>query len=49
MVTGSITVQPVLSLTVTLYVPADNPLTLDVVAPLLHEYVYGGFPAVAVT
>ena len=31
--------QPALSLTVTVYVPADKPLILDVVAPLLHKYV----------
>lgn len=44
-----VAVQPLWSVTVTLYVPAPRPLTLLVVAPLLHKYVYGDVPPDALT
>lgn len=39
-------VHPGAAVTTTEYVPAVNPLTEDVVAPLDHEYVYGDVPPV---
>jgi hypothetical protein len=42
----AVPVQPLLSVTVIVYVPAVNPATVVVVCPLLHEYVYGPVPPV---
>lgn len=42
-------VQPSASVIVSEYVAAHKPETEEVVAPLLHEYVYGEFPPVIVT
>ena len=39
-------VQPVLSVTVAVYMPAHNPLIVLVVLLLLHMYLYGKLPPV---
>ena len=39
-------VQPVLSVTVAVYIPAHNPLIVLVVLLLLHMYLYGKLPPV---
>lgn len=44
-----VVVQPFSSVTVTEYIPDVNPLMLEVVAPLLHKYVYPEVPPDAVT
>ena len=44
-----VVVQPLASVTLTLYGPIAKLLRLAVVAPLLHKYVYGAVPPVAVT
>ena len=41
--------HPTASVIVTVYVPAHNPVTVDEVAPLLHEYVKGEVPPDIVT
>ena len=38
--------QPLISVTVTVYIAATNPLMDDVVAALDHRYVYGDMPPV---
>jgi hypothetical protein len=43
-VTLPVAVHPCASVTVKVYVPALKPLMLEVVAPLLHAYVYAGVP-----
>ena len=45
----AVAVHPLISLTVTEYVPAPTPLIVDVVAVVLHAYVYGEVPPLAVT
>ena len=45
----AVAVHPLASVTVTLYVPAASALRFCVVAPLLHKYVYGAVPPLAVT
>jgi hypothetical protein len=47
MVAVVVFVQPLASVTATVYVPG-KPVMLAVVCPLLHEYVYGPVPLVAV-
>jgi len=42
-------IHPVASVTVTVYEPAVKPVILASVEPLLHKYVYGAVPPVAVT
>jgi hypothetical protein len=37
-------VQPEASLTITVYVPVASPVAIGVVCPLVHRYVYAGFP-----
>jgi hypothetical protein len=49
MVTLDVLVQELASDTVTVYVPADNPVILAVVAELLHAKVYGEVPPEAVS
>src|SRR5436853_129707 len=44
----SVAVQPLASVTVTLYVPAASEVISCVVAPLLHKYVYGDVPPLTV-
>lgn len=41
--------HPFASVTVTIYGPAQTPVTFHVVAPLLHKYVYGAVPPVELT
>ena len=36
--------HPAASVTVTLLLPAINPVTSSVAAPVLHKYEYGGVP-----
>ena len=45
---SQVAVHPLSSVTVTVYVPAITPVMSSVVAPLLHKYVYGGVPKLAV-
>jgi hypothetical protein len=40
--------HPLMSVTVTLYVPAERPLAVTVVAPVDHEYVYGPVPPLSI-
>ena len=40
----AVAVQSFASVTVTLYTAAGSPVMVDVVAPLLHKYVYGAVP-----
>ena len=42
-------VHPLASVTVTVYVPAVNPLIDEVIAVVLHRYEYPGVPPPAVT
>ena len=44
----SVAVEPSKPVTVTVYVPADNPVMVAPVAPLLQLYVHGSSPAVSV-
>jgi hypothetical protein len=48
-VTPDVALHPLLSFTVTLYVPADNALMDVAVPPLLQVYVYGVRPPPPVT
>ena len=45
-VVDELSVQPFASVTVTLYVPATNPVAVAVVCPLFQLYVYGDVPPV---
>ena len=49
MVIESVVVQPFASVTSTEYGPAVSPVIVAVVSPLLHKYVYGEVPLLAVT
>jgi hypothetical protein len=48
-VTDVVKLHPFLSFTVQVYEPAVNPVTLEVVCPLLHVYVYAVVPPEGVT
>ena len=48
MVTVLVSEQPLLSVTVTVYVPAARPVLSSVVTPLPQLYVYGAVPPVTV-
>ena len=44
----AVVVHPLLSVTLTVYVPADNPVAVILVCPLgFHKYVYGAVPPLA--
>jgi hypothetical protein len=45
----AVPVHPLSSVTVTVYVPSNNPERSSAVEPLLHKYVYGDVPPEAVT
>ena len=47
MVTLDMLVHELASVIVTVYVPADTPVIAAVVAALLHAYIYGDVPPVA--
>ena len=51
MVTVAVCIQPLASVTVTVYVPALSPVAVGVVCTgvVFHEYVYGAVPPVAFT
>ncbi len=48
-VTLVVRVQPFASVTVTVYVPAVNPVAVAAVCPPVQAYVYGAVPPLAVT